>query len=261
MSDPTPPAATSKAWDEFIQELGELQHQAMGQGVGPRRDLVKVAELLMGATREAADPETNDALVLKLAAIIRELPDNSHELAEAILHHPNWPALLPSPTREAGPLPQAGAEITRDQATRLCSEVMAAHDRQTFAEVVEHFARAVLARWGGAAVQPVPELPPRPPMVSAVVDRHDLVRYGVTWDGRRDQPLLTPRPDGYWTPWHIAAQLPQPGAGAMRELRELVEAMHDAFFGNDTGLPPRVIQAVNSANLFLTVHPSPAPPP
>jgi hypothetical protein len=59
----------------------------------------------------------------------------------------------PAATREAGPPPQAGAEITRAQATRLCSEVMAAHDRQTFAEFVEHFARAVLARWGGAAVQ------------------------------------------------------------------------------------------------------------
>jgi hypothetical protein len=40
-------------------------------------------------------------------------------------------------------------------------------------------------------------------------------------------------------------------------LRELVEAMHEAFFGNDAGLPPQVIQAVNSAHLFLTVHPTP----
>ena len=44
-------------------------------------------------------------------------------------------------------------------------------------------------------------------------------------------------------------------AGAVEALRELVEAMHDAFFGNDAGLPPRVIQAINSADLFLTVRP------
>ncbi len=46
-------------------------------------------------------------------------------------------------------------------------------------------------------------------------------------------------------------------AGAVEALRELVEAMHEAFFGNDAGLPPQVIQAVNSAHLFLTVHPTP----
>lgn len=31
-----------------------------------------------------------------------------------------------------------------------------------------------------------------------------LPRYGVTWDGTPGQPLLTLRPDGYWTPWHLA---------------------------------------------------------
>ena len=37
--------------------------------------------------------------------------------------------------------------------------------------------------------------------------RPELVRYGVTWDGSPDKPLLTPMPDGYWTPWHVAAGL------------------------------------------------------
>jgi hypothetical protein len=36
-----------------------------------------------------------------------------------------------------------------------------------------------------------------------------LIRYGVTWDGSPGQPLLTPMPDGYWTPWHIALALAQ----------------------------------------------------
>ena len=41
--------------------------------------------------------------------------------------------------------------------------------------------------------------------------RHDLVRYdGITWNGLPGDPLLTPMPDGYWTPWHVAARLPQP---------------------------------------------------
>ena len=37
-----------------------------------------------------------------------------------------------------------------------------------------------------------------------------LVRYGVTWDGRKTTPLLTPMPDGYWTPWHIAVECTHP---------------------------------------------------
>jgi hypothetical protein len=40
-------------------------------------------------------------------------------------------------------------------------------------------------------------------------------------------------------------------ASAVETLRELVEVMHDAFFGNDSGLPPRVIQSVNNAHAFL----------
>ncbi len=119
------------------------------------------------ATREAVDPETNDAIVLKLAAIIRELPDNSHELAEAILYHPNWPALLPSPTREAGPLPKMPTlrsllypayepgDGSADGAQLVDGEwwhpIMGCDSLQ---EVVGN-ARAVLARWGGAAVLPV----------------------------------------------------------------------------------------------------------
>jgi mannose/cellobiose epimerase-like protein (N-acyl-D-glucosamine 2-epimerase family) len=39
-------------------------------------------------------------------------------------------------------------EPTRKEAVDLYSEVMAAHDCQTLGEMAEHFARAVLARWG-----------------------------------------------------------------------------------------------------------------
>jgi hypothetical protein len=47
-------------------------------------------------------------------------------------------------------------------------------------------------------------LPPRPPAIEPPA-HPDLERYGVTWDGSPDKPLLTPMVDGYWTPWHIAA--------------------------------------------------------
>lgn len=49
------------------------------------------------------------------------------------------------------------------------------------------------------------ELPPRPPLLTP--SHPNLIRYGVTWDGSPNQPLLTPTDDGYWTPWHIAADL------------------------------------------------------
>lgn len=37
---------------------------------------------------------------------------------------------------------------TRDEAAAVYTEVMAAHDCQTLGDMAEHFARAVLARWG-----------------------------------------------------------------------------------------------------------------
>ena len=37
-------------------------------------------------------------------------------------------------------------------------------------------------------------------------DPPGLPRYGVTWQEGVSSPLLTPMADGYWTPWHLAAQ-------------------------------------------------------
>jgi len=51
---------------------------------------------------------------------------------------------------------QRPVEPTRKEAVDLYSEVMAAHDCQTLGEMAEHFARAVLSRWGVPANQPVP---------------------------------------------------------------------------------------------------------
>lgn len=44
---------------------------------------------------------------------------------------------------------------------------------------------------------------PQPPADGEVAE---LVRYGVDWNAN---PLIVPMEDGYWTPWHIAADLLQ----------------------------------------------------
>ena len=51
-------------------------------------------------------------------------------------------------TRARAALAEQLVEPTRKEAVDLYSEVMAAHDCQTLGEMAEHFARAVLARWG-----------------------------------------------------------------------------------------------------------------
>ena len=64
----------------------------------------------------------------------------------------------------------------------------------------EHYRQGWQA--GHAAADP---LPPRP-TGSETINRADLVRYGVAVPG--SPTLLTPMADGYWTPWHVAAQVP-----------------------------------------------------
>jgi hypothetical protein len=51
-------------------------------------------------------------------------------------------------TRARAALTEDPVGPTRKEAVDLYSEVMAAHDCQTLGEMAEHFARAVLARWG-----------------------------------------------------------------------------------------------------------------
>jgi len=58
----------------------------------------------------------------------------------------NWNAAI-ARARAALAQPEPVAP-TRKDAVDLYSEVMAAHDCQTLGEMAEHFARAVLARWG-----------------------------------------------------------------------------------------------------------------
>ena len=58
-----------------------------------------------------------------------------------------------------------------------------------------------------------PEPPPRPP------EGVGLPRYGLRWNGAQ-LPLATPMDDGYWTPWHLAAQLKAANeVGVLTELK------------------------------------------
>jgi hypothetical protein len=68
--------------------------------------------------------------------------------------------LIAKATREAGPLPQAGAEISDEEIDQLEAsmwEPTGVHEQGQLEQIFNYraFARAVLARWGGAAV-PVP---------------------------------------------------------------------------------------------------------
>ncbi len=54
------------------------------------------------------------------------------------------------------------------------------------------------ARWG----RPTPQ----PPADGEVAE---MVRYGIAWNASLASPPLVPMEDGYWTPWHVAAELLQ----------------------------------------------------
>lgn len=68
-----------------------------------------------------------------------------------------------------------------------------------------------------------PEFPPRPPEGSG------LPRYGLRWNGPQ-LPLSVPMDDGYWTPWHLAAQL-HAELEAIRGQQPEVEAARLERFG------------------------------
>lgn len=46
---------------------------------------------------------------------------------------------------------------------------------------------------------------------SPIVHLRELPRFGLQWAGPED-PIAVPMTDGYWTPWHLAVQAPDPAA-------------------------------------------------
>ena len=80
----------------------------------------------------------------------------------------------------------------------LCAELVEAvlsDDSHIDCVEIAHRARALLA-------QPTPQ----PPADGEVAE---LQRWGVDHGAQPGRPLLSPMEDGYWTPWHIAADLLQ----------------------------------------------------
>ena len=108
-----------------------------------------------------------------------------------------------------------------------------------------------------AAPGPATVLPPRPPL-AAPPEHPVLLRYGVTWEGSPNTPLLTPVANGYWTPWHVAADLlhkrqpapaPTPAAdGEREELAQWLEKQADYY--DDLYPPAENLKLYRAADLL-----------
>ena len=86
----------------------------------------------------------------------------------------------------------------------------------------------------------IPEWPPRPPRGEG------LPRYGVRWNGPQ-QPLAVPMEDGYWTPWHLAAQY----KAENESLRQALQAITAQVDGN---IRPTVLDCVNGQNNVQDIY-------
>lgn len=102
------------------------------------------------------------------------------------------------------------------------------------------------------------ELPPRPPVHEKPGGRTDLVRYGVTWNGEKNTPLLTPMPDGYWTPWHLAAHSAPEAVGAEDE--ELMATFWEGAGLANAGTGAHILRGLRAVlSRYGTAHPAPVP--
>jgi hypothetical protein len=120
-------------------------------------ELIRALELAEAALADIgdADREPGDDIAWAEHRAAEDLPRVRHALLTWREH-----ATPPAATREAGPLPQAGAEISDEELIALGDKIMGyVADPVDSQEMVEYgravWNRAVLARWGGAAV-PVP---------------------------------------------------------------------------------------------------------
>ena len=75
-----------------------------------------------------------------------------------------------------------------------------------------------MAASAAALAQPTPQ----PPADGEVAE---LQRWGVDHGAQPGRPLLSPMEDGYWTPWHIAADLLHRLASDNAELEAAAESL------------------------------------
>jgi hypothetical protein len=127
-------------------------------------ELIRALELAEAALADIgdADREPGDDIAWAEHRAAEDLPRVRHAL-ETWREH----ATPPAATREAGTLPQAG--LTDEQLLELAAAAIDGYDSiapgefepeagiavEAYGSELIAFARAVLARWGGAAVQPV----------------------------------------------------------------------------------------------------------
>lgn len=71
--------------------------------------------------------------------------------------------------------------------------------------------------------------------MSEPIKHSTLLRYGVQWNGPRE-PICTPMPDGYWTPWHLAdariefdAKVQKALRGDVHRLKTEMNALRHAY--------------------------------
>jgi hypothetical protein len=135
-------------------------------------ELIRALELAEAALSDIgdADREPGDDIAWAERRAAQDLPRIRHALQTWRDH-----ATPPAATREAGPLPQTGAEISdeeleaiakkaevinmKNQCGLTASSIPGIHNQlhgQRIAGLRAVWNRAALARWGGAAVQPVP---------------------------------------------------------------------------------------------------------
>jgi len=70
-------------------------------------------------------------------------------------------------------------------------------------------------------------------------DDGELVRYGVRWKSRTE-PICEPMPDGYWTPWHIAAARIAALNAEVARLRAALAKIADGTMPRPLGEPWRM---------------------
>jgi hypothetical protein len=92
-----------------------------------------------------------------------------------------------------------------------------------------------------------------------------LPRYGMTWQlSKPSQPLLTPMPDGYWTPWHLAVgeaeRLLRDGdASRLRNIADAMAGRVDWEFWQDAMVDMRAIaHAIDQVAALASPAPQPA---
>ena len=152
-------------------------------------------------------------------ALLAELLLFSEEAGEICMNESLWPKSDPNCTlldRARALLAQPVAEGPTDEDLDAFIYGFFFEDDWYYnTEMERGLARAVLAKWA----QPTPQ----PPADGEVAE---LQRWGVDHGAQPGRPLLSPMEDGYWTPWHIAADLLQRLASDNAGLEAAAESLY-----------------------------------